>query len=170
MRRSQNYHFRTAFIGDCGTSQSSAVIDTDGYRECVWLINFDLASHPDDTTTDQITALIVSCSDNPDGITGGQFPYTAGVTPVTSGEQSTKPGDKDMRVISIRLDPSLPKRRYQKLTVGCTQGSSSSVKLFAVCALRHDGQYAATNALCAGANGQAVIGRVPDTTGGTFVQ
>jgi len=170
MRRSQNYHFRPAFLGDCGTSSVSSVIDTQGYVECVWLINFDCASGPDDTVTDSITGLLITGSDNSDGTTGAETLYSAGGTKVTSGATSTLPGDKDMRVISIRLDPSLPKRRYQRLTMACNQASSSSVKMFAVCALQHNGQYAMTNELCAGTNGEAVIGRVPTTPGGTFVQ
>lgn len=165
MRRSQLMNFRPAFLGDVAASETSAIVDTDGYLEAVWMFNFDL----DDPSVDQILSVYIQASSTSDFSSGNSLPYTAGTTLTTSGATSTTPGDKDMRVVSIRLAPDLPGRRYQRLVISRTGGSGASdIKLFAVCGLRHGGEKPMTNAECAGTNGEAVIGTVPPTAGGAI--
>ncbi len=158
MRQSQNYNFRLATLGDPGNGVSnSSTIDTDGYEEAVWLINFDVT----DDTSASVDGLVISGSDQ-SNMSGAQTLYSAGTTLNTNGSTSSLPVDKDMRVVSIKIGTEFPLRRYQRISyILDTDGDDTNVSCFAVCALRHDGSIPMTDANCAGTGGEAIIKTIP---------
>jgi len=158
MRESQNWNFRLATLGDPGNGLSvSSTIDTDGYLEACWLINFDVT----DDTDASVDALVIAGSDQSD-MSGSQTLYSAGTTLNTNGSTSSLPVDKDMRVVSIKIGTEFPMRRYQRISfILDTDSDDTNVSCFAVCALRHGGSIPMTNENCAGTGGEAIIKTIP---------
>ncbi len=168
MRRSQNYHFRPAFLGDCDAAQNTAIIDTEGYEESLWVVNIDTGGDVDGSNgPTSMNFFAISGSENAD-MSSSSTLYAAGATSCTDGSTSSVPQDKDMRVISVRLDPSLPGRRYQRATFGRSSSADPIPVVYALCGLRHNGSIPMSNAVCAGTNGQAYIGNIPNVKGGSL--
>jgi hypothetical protein len=151
----RNFHFRLAYIGDCTLGlMQTAIVDTDGYSEAIWLATYTLDGSGVPQPT--LSAFTINGDDDP-AMGSSQALFTAGSTLLTNGSTSTLPEDGELKVVSVAVSRDRPTRRYQRaVSIGNLDGGGADVmKTCIVCALRHDGRYPRENVLTAGTGGEA---------------
>jgi len=151
----RNFHFRLAYVGDCTLGlMQSAIVDTDGYSEAIWLATYTLDASG--VPKPEVGTFTINGDDDP-AMGSSSALFSAGSTLLTNGATSTLPEDGELKVISIAVSRDRPTRRYQRaVSIGNLDGGGADVmQVYIVCALRHDGRYPPENVLTAGTGGEA---------------